>query len=61
VVSALIQHEGGLIYIDPIADITYYGADKMVVAKRIKFLEWYECQKTELFDKNRLLERYCKN
>jgi hypothetical protein len=31
-----------LIYVGPIPDITYYGADQMGVAEKAEFLEWYE-------------------
>jgi hypothetical protein len=38
-------------YIGPIPDITCYGADQMSTAERTEFLEWYEGQKAEIFDK----------
>jgi hypothetical protein len=48
-------------YVGPIPDITYYGADQMGAAERAKFLEWYEGQKSELFDNKRVLESYCQD
>jgi hypothetical protein len=46
-------------YVGPIPDISYYGADAMSDAERNEFLEWYETQKTEIFNNRRVLEEYC--
>jgi hypothetical protein len=48
-------------YVSSIPDITFYGADQMGVAERAEFLEWYEGQKSELFDNKRVLESYCQD
>jgi hypothetical protein len=46
-------------YVGPIPDISYYGADDMRDAETNEFLEWYETQKTEIFNNRRMLEEYC--
>jgi hypothetical protein len=46
-------------YVGPYPDISHYGADQMGVVERTEFLVWYEGQKSELFDKKRVLEAYC--
>jgi hypothetical protein len=43
-------------YVDPLPDISYYGAYEMCGAERTEFLEWYEGQKSEIFDNRRILE-----
>jgi acyl-CoA thioesterase FadM len=35
--------------------MAYYDVDQMGVAERAEFLEWYEGQKSELFDNKRVL------
>jgi hypothetical protein len=61
VLSDYFNKKENLNYVGPIPDISYYGADQMGVAERTEFLEWYECQKTELFDNKRVLEAYCQD
>jgi hypothetical protein len=46
-------------YVGPIPYISYYGADAMSDTERKEFLEWYETQKTEIFNNRRVLEEYC--
>jgi hypothetical protein len=46
-------------FVGPIPNISYYGADAMSDAERNEFLEWYETQKTEIFNNRRVLEEYC--
>jgi hypothetical protein len=46
-------------YVGPIPDISYYGAEAMSDAERNEFLEWYETQKTEIFNNRRVLDEYC--
>jgi hypothetical protein len=40
-------------------DICFYGADAMRDGERWEFLQWYDCQKSEIFDNRRVLEDYC--
>jgi hypothetical protein len=42
-----------------IPDISYYGADATSDAERSEYLEWYETQRTEIFNNRRVLEEYC--
>jgi len=53
--------KSSLDYIGPIPDIKYYGVNEMGEEERRDFLAWYESQKSELFDKTRVLENYCQD
>ena len=40
-------------------DISFYGADAMGDSERREFMEWYQSQRSEVFDNRRVLEEYC--
>jgi hypothetical protein len=40
-------------------DISFYGADAMAESERREFMEWYQSQRSEVFDNRRVLEEYC--
>jgi hypothetical protein len=46
-------------YVGPIPGIEYYGADAVHESERKEFLDWYDTQKTEIFDNRRVFEEYC--
>jgi hypothetical protein len=46
-------------HVRPNPDISYYGADAMSNEERSEFLEWYETQRTEIFNIRHVLEEYC--
>ena len=45
-------------YVEPIPDISYFGADEMSHSERSEFMRWYDSQKDEVFDNRRILEQY---
>ena len=51
--------EENLNYVGPLLDISYYGVNEISDAERTEFLEWYEDQKSEIFDNWRVRESYC--
>jgi hypothetical protein len=38
---------------------SFYGADAISDRDRREFLQWYDCQKSEIFDNRRVLKDYC--
>jgi hypothetical protein len=48
-------------YVGQIPDFSYYGEKEMSVGERTEFPAWYEEQKSEVFDKRRVLESYCQD
>jgi hypothetical protein len=46
-------------YVGKIPDLSYYGIDEMNENERSVFLDWYESQKSDVFDNRRVLELYC--
>jgi hypothetical protein len=46
-------------YVGKMPDISLYGADAMYDRERREFLQWYDCQKSLIFDNRRVLEEYC--
>ena len=47
-----------LYYVGSIPDPSYYGIYEMIAGERKKFLEWYGCQRSVLFDNRRVSETY---
>ena len=50
--------EEKLNYVGSIPDTSYYGIDEMSAGERTEFLEWYDSQRSVLFDNRRVLETY---
>ncbi|KAJ8915407.1 hypothetical protein NQ315_008296 [Exocentrus adspersus] len=46
-------------YVGPLPPVEYYDPDNMKEDDRIKFLEWYEQNKTDTFDMQKDLVAYC--
>jgi hypothetical protein len=46
-------------YVGKMPDIRFYGVDAMSDGERREILQWYDCQKSEIFDNQRVLEEYC--
>lgn len=47
-------------YVGAAPDNSYYGVDQMHEYERKAFISWYETTaRSEVFDKRRVLERYC--
>jgi predicted metallo-beta-lactamase superfamily hydrolase len=42
-------------------DVSHYGVDEMNATERREFMAWYEENKVEVFDKKRVLEKYCQD
>jgi hypothetical protein len=56
----LFNTTGNMNYVGPASDVSYCGVDQMHMSERKDFLSWYEAvAKMEIFDKRRMLERYC--
>ena len=53
--------EENLNYVGSIPDFTYYGVDDMGVGERTDFLEWYEIQRSVLFDNRQVLQASCQD
>jgi len=60
VVSHYFKTEANLVYVGPIPDIEYYGADEMSGGKRREFMAWNNEQKVKVFDNRHVLE-YCQD
>ena len=52
--------EENLHYVGSIPDMLYYGIDEMSVGERAMFLEWYDSQRSVVFDKH-VLEASCQD
>ena len=48
-------------YVGEIPDVSFYGADAMVVEERTEFLAWYEAQTSDVFDDRNVMGAYCQN
>ena len=48
-------------YVGSILDTSYYGVDERSAGERADFLEWYDSQRSVLFDNRRVLETYCQD
>ena len=62
--KALYSHfnaEENLDCVGSIPDASYYGVEEMSVGERTEFLEWYDIQRSVLFDNKRVLESYCQD
>jgi len=53
--------KANLVYVGPIPDIEYYGADEMAEGDRREFMAWYDEQKVKVFDYRHMLEQYCQD
>ena len=53
--------EENLNYVGSIPDVSYYGVEDMNVGERTEFLEWYDSQRSVLFDNRRVLESSCQD
>jgi DNA polymerase type B, organellar and viral. len=53
------NRQENLHYAGSIPNTPYYGIDKMSAEERTEFLEWYDSQRSELFDNRRVLDIYC--
>ena len=51
--------EENLNYVGSIPDMSYYGIDEMSVGEREEFLEWYDSQRSVVFDNKHVQEAYC--
>ena len=50
-----------MVYVGSIPDTSYYGIDEMGAVELTEFLEWYDSQRSVLFDNRHVLETYCQN
>jgi hypothetical protein len=50
-----------LVYVGPIQEIKYFGADKMSEGERKDFMSWYDEQKDKVFDCRHMLEQNCQD
>ena len=57
-VSHYFNAEENLKYVGSIPYTSYYGIDEMRAGERTEFLEWYDSQRSVLFDNKRVLEAY---
>ena len=48
-------------YVGSIPDTSYYGIDETSAGDRAEFLDWYDTQRSLLFDHQRVLETYCQD
>ena len=48
-------------YVGSIPETSYYGTDEMNAGERAEFLDWYDTQRSVLFDNRRVLETYCQD
>jgi hypothetical protein len=50
--------KANMYYVGKMPDISFYGPDAMSDEERREFLDWYDRQKSEIFDNLRVLEEY---
>ena len=48
-------------YVGSIPDTSYYGFDEISAGERAESLDWYDTQRSMLFDNRRVLETYCQD
>ena len=48
-------------YVGSIPDTSYYAIEEMSAGQRTEFLEWYDSQRSVLFDNRIVLEAYCQD
>ena len=53
------NREGNLNHVFSIPDASYYRVEEMSVGERKEFLDWYDSQRSLLFDNKRVMESYC--
>jgi hypothetical protein len=61
VVPHYFNTEENLNYVGPIPGVSYYGVKEMSDAERTEVVEWYEGQKSKIFDNMHVHESYCQD